>query len=107
MGMEQTVTFRTVPPAWPVARALLAARGLDFQVRMIDGQLAFPNEEPPELWTELRLSTQGGMITVRRDGNRLAFVIWGSADIRLRDQCNELVKAFADAGGGEVDAVGP
>jgi len=107
MGLNRTVRFRTAPPAWTAARDLLAARGVTFQVRMIDGQLAFPDEEPPEFWNELRLSKQGGMVTVRREGNCLVFVIWGSADNLLRDECNELVKAFAEAGEGEIDPESP
>ena len=103
MGMEQTVTFSTAPPAWTAARDLLAARGYMFQVCMIDGQLAFPDEQPPETWHEVRLSTSQGMVTVRRQGNRLVFVTWGNADAGLREQSNALAVAFADAGGGAVE----
>ena len=48
MGMEQTVTFPAGSPcSWPAARALLASRGFPVQVRMIDGELSSPDEEPP------------------------------------------------------------
>jgi hypothetical protein len=57
MGMEQTVTFPAgSPPSWSAARDLLVSRGLLMQARMIDGELAFPDEEPPENWRELRLA---------------------------------------------------
>ena len=48
MGMEQTVRYRTTPPVWLAARDLLAARDFALQMRMIDGQLAFPADQPPE-----------------------------------------------------------
>ena len=103
MGMEQAVRFRTSPPAWTTVRDLLAARGYAWQVRMIDGQLAFPDEQPPETWRELRLGTPQGMVTVRREANRLVFVTWGNADAGMLEQWNALASAFAEAGGGAVE----
>jgi hypothetical protein len=103
MGMEQTVTFPAdAPPAWPAVRDLLARRGYPVQVRMIDGQLSFPDEEPPEGWRELRLGTPQGMVTLRRGPGRIDFVTWGNADPELRRAWNALVWAFAEAGGGAV-----
>jgi hypothetical protein len=103
MGMEQTVVFPGRPvPSWTAARDLLAARGIQVQMRMIDGQLAFPDEEPPETWNELRFNLPGGMVTVRRDGERLVFVTWGNADPPLMQAWNALTWAFAAAGRGEV-----
>jgi threonine dehydrogenase-like Zn-dependent dehydrogenase len=102
MGMEQTVRFHGAPPAWTAARDILALRGHAFQVGMIDGQLAFPDEEPPETWRELRLRTPQGMITVRREAKHLVFVTWGNADAELREQWNALAQAFADAGDGTI-----
>src|SRR5205814_1612460 len=62
MGMSQTVTFsQGKPPAWPAVRDLLAGRGYPVQMRMIDGELAFPDEEPPETWRELRVASSQGM----------------------------------------------
>ncbi len=58
MGIEQTAIFRGTPlPSWIAARALLATHGFSLEMRMIDGQLAFPDEEPPETWSELRFGT--------------------------------------------------
>lgn len=101
MGMELTVSLAGAPD-WKAARDLLASRGFPVQVRMIDGALAFPDEEPPESWGELRLGTAAGMVTVRRDSERLAFVIWGNADAPLRQTWYALAWAFAAAGGGRV-----
>jgi hypothetical protein len=62
--MEQTVTFPAGnPPAWSAARDLLMTRGFRMQVRMIDGELAFPDEEPPGGSTSL--SAADTAITVR------------------------------------------
>jgi hypothetical protein len=104
MGIQQIVTFGTAPPAWTGARDVLAARGYKFQICMIDGQLIFPDEQPSDNWNELRFQTPHGMITVRREANRLVFVIWGNADVKLREELDAFVSAFAEAGGGSVEA---
>jgi hypothetical protein len=104
MGMEQTVTFAAAdPPGWPTVRDLLARRGYPVQVRMIDGQLAFPDEEPPAEWRELRLGTPQGMVTLRRGPGRIDFVTWGNADQELRQAWNALAWAFAEAGSGAIE----
>ena len=72
------------PPAWLAARDLLAQRGFPLKVRMIDGQPALPDEEPPDGWHEIRVAATDGMVTVRRDGDRLALVVWSNAGAELR-----------------------
>jgi hypothetical protein len=105
MGVQQTVTFpdRDVP-AWPAVLSLVAPLGLPVQMRMIDGQLAFPDETPPESWGELRVSVGGGMVTLRREPGRVTAIIWGNADPGLQQACNALVWAFAQAGNGLVQS---
>ncbi len=103
MGMEQAVTFSGgVVPAWATVRGLLAECGFPVQVRMIDGELSFPDEEPPEAWRELRLGTPQGMVTVRREPDRVVAVTWGNADLALVEAWNAVAWAFAEAGGGRV-----
>jgi hypothetical protein len=103
MGMDQTVSFAGKPiPTWAAVSALLTRRGFAVQMRMIDGQLAFPDEAPPDEWKELRLGTPQGMVTLRRDGGSVVFVTWGNADEALRQAWNALVWAYAEAGGGLV-----
>src|ERR1700730_13908206 len=104
MGMEQTVTFPAGnQPFWPATRNLLASHGLSVQVRMIDGELAFPDEEPPEGWRELRLGTpEGVMVTVRRERDRIVLVIWGNANAALVQAWNALTWAFAETGRGKI-----
>jgi hypothetical protein len=103
MGMDQRVSFAgAAVPSWQAARDLLASLGYPVQMRMIGGQLAFPDEQPPESWQELRVSTPGGMVTLRREADTLVFVTWGNADAGLRQAWNALVWACAKAGDGRV-----
>jgi hypothetical protein len=103
MGMEQTVTFPAARmPAWPAVRDLLAQRGLAVLARMIDGQLAFPDEEPSPTWHELRVGTAQGMVTVRREPDQVRLVVWGNADAGLRQLWNTLTWAYAEAGSGQI-----
>ena len=91
-------------PSWPAVRERLARHGLVMPVRMIDGQPAFPDEEPPEGWRELRVAAGDGMVTVRREENRVTFVTWDNAGPAVRRAVNGLAWAFADVGTGRVDA---
>jgi hypothetical protein len=105
MGMDRVVTFKDQPmPSWEAVRALLERHHFAVPLRMIDGQLAFPDEEPPTDWRELRVGTPQGMVTVRREKDRLVLVTWGNADIALREAWNGLAWAFAAVGGGVVQA---
>jgi hypothetical protein len=105
MGMEQSVSFtgKTIP-SFTAVRDLLAQRGYPVEMRMIDGQLASPDELPGADWRELRLSLAPGMITVRREPDRLRFVIWGNADAALQQARNELARAFAEVGDGVLES---
>jgi hypothetical protein len=104
MGMEQIVAFpKSKSPSWAMVARLLAKYDFSVTLRMIDGQLAFPEETLPENWNEIRLGTPQGMVTVRRDGERLILVVWGNADENLRQAWNALVWGFAEAGEGHVE----
>ena len=104
MGMDQAVTFAGgAVPAWDAVRDLLGAGGYPVQTRMIDGELAFPDEAPPEGWRELRVGTPGGMVTLRREPGRVVCVTWGNAQGELLQAWNALAWAFAEAGGGRVE----
>jgi hypothetical protein len=102
MGTDQTVSFAGPPPSWEAVRDLLARQGYPVQTRMIDGQLAFPDEAPPEGWRELRVGAPGGMVTLRREAGQMVLVVWGNADAALRQAWNGLAWALAEAGGGQV-----
>jgi hypothetical protein len=105
MGMERTITFAGgAEPSWGTVSELLSRRGLSVQMRMIDGELAFPDEQPPEAWRELRVGTPQGMVTVRREEpGRMRCVTWGNADAAMLRAWNALAWAFAEAGGGTVE----
>jgi len=109
MGMEQHVTYAPQKtPAWPAVRALLARRGYPVQCRMIDGELSFPDEDPPDNWRELRLGTPQGMVSVQRQPGRVALVTWGNADAGLVQAWNALTWAFAEVCDGQIQtASGP
>jgi hypothetical protein len=105
MGMEQIVSFgERRPPAWSAVAQLLHERGFGVQMRMIDGELAFPDEQPAETWRELRLGTPLGMVTVRRSGETVVLVTWGNADAGQRQAWHALTWAFAEVGGGQVQS---
>lgn len=80
MGMTKSVTFASAPPAWSVVRERLTTQGHPPQMRMIDGMPAFPDEDPPEDWKEIRLTFGAGMITIRQEGSSWNLVVWGNAD---------------------------
>ncbi|MCC6416643.1 MAG: hypothetical protein IT429_00160 [Gemmataceae bacterium] len=104
MGMEQRVTFGTAArPLWPAVGELLSVRGFPVQMRMIDGELAFPDEAPPDNWRELRLGVPAGMVTLRRDEASATLVVWGNADPGLRQAWNALTWACAEVTGGRID----
>ena len=105
MGMELRVELgEGGRRLWPTVAALLGDRGFPVQPRMIDGELAFPDETPPEDWRELRVGTPGGMITLRREAGAVVLVSWGNADLNLRQAWHALAWACAEASGGRVVA---
>jgi hypothetical protein len=105
MGLEQTVLFSGGPgPSWPAIQELLARHGFPVQLRMIDGELSFPDETPPELWRELRLSTPLGMVTLRREQGQVKVVTWGIADAALAQAWNAVTWAVAEAASGHIQS---
>lgn len=102
MGMDQTITFQQGVPGWAEVMAELTRRGLPVQMRMIDGQLAFPDEMPEETWRELRIAVDAEMITLRREQDRIVCVIWGNADRELVRAWNAITWTLAHTGGGQI-----
>lgn len=104
MGMAQSVSFAGKSiPSYVAVRDFLGQRGFLLQMGMIDGQLAFPDELPDEGWSELRVRTVQGMVSVRREGERLSFVVWGNADAAMLQAWNALSWAFAEVGEGRIE----
>ncbi len=105
MGQDRRVTFEMdKAPSWPAIADILARKNLPAQLRMIDGQLSFPDESPPETWRELRVSTPAGMITLRREGNAVVVVTWGNAAGPLLEAWQALAAAVAEVTHGRVES---
>ena len=95
MGMEKRVPLAGDAPAWPKVAAELTKAGCPVQMRMIDGELAFPDEAPPDGWRELRVAHGGAMVTIRREPGAVVLVAWGNADEAQRRLWDALAEAFA------------
>jgi hypothetical protein len=103
MGVDQKVVFAPEKaPTWPALVEFLAVRKYPLQMRLIDGDLAFPDETPPEGWRELRVATPDGMVALRRDPDGITLVTWGNADPKLRQAWNGLAWALAQLSEGTV-----
>jgi hypothetical protein len=103
MGMDQKVVFPPQNmPTWAQVADLLAQRMFPIQLRMIDGELAFPDETPPHDWRELRVGTSAGMVTLRREADGITLVIWGNADVKMRQAWNALAWGLAHLTGGSI-----
>lgn len=95
MGMDQKITFPPEKmPSWPAIVEAVAMSGVRLELRMIDGELAFPDETPPQNWRELRVAAKGGMITLRRDPDGITLVIWGNADANTRQASEAIASAL-------------
>jgi hypothetical protein len=104
VGLDRAIRFPSgETPTWEAVRAQLLRVGEAAQLRMIDGMPAFPDEEPPPDWKELRVGTAAGMVTIRRGVGALTCVIWGNADPTLSAAWAKVVWACAVAGGGVVE----
>jgi hypothetical protein len=107
MGMDQKVNFPPEQaPTWPALVEFCAKKNVPLQTRMIDGELAFPDETPPDNWREVRVGVSGGMITLRRDPDGITLVIWGNADADTREAWHAMAKALAELTGGSVRTTG-
>jgi hypothetical protein len=104
MGLDRTIRFQTPEtPVWESIRVQLMRVGESGQLRMIDGLPAFPDEDPPENWKELRVGTVAGMVTIRRGSGVLVCVVWGNADATMNTAWAKVIWACAAAGNGNVE----
>ena len=103
MGMDRQVPLgEGSRPTWANVAARLVDLGLAVQLRMIDGQLAFPDETPADDWRELRIGAVSAMVTVRREERGVTCVVWGNADLPTRGLWNAIAWAFAAESEGRI-----
>jgi len=98
MGMSQVVQCSNGVPDWPKVADWLAKHSSPAQMRMIDGQLAFPDEMPPADWRELRVALPQGMVTIRRQITTIEIVTWDNADESMRQAWEMVARAFTELG---------
>lgn len=107
MGMETRVRSESVASlSWNQIAAEMEKIGSPCQMRMIDGELAFPDETPPDNWRELRLGTAAGMVTLKREEKELSVVIWGNADPALLRDSRQLAWICASLANGKIEVDG-
>jgi len=103
MGMDRRVSLGPTSFSWQQFSELLAAKGWPVQLRMIDGELSFPDETPPEAWRELRIACRAGMLTLRREANVITVVTWGNADAGLQEAWQMVAWGVATATAGQIE----
>lgn len=95
MGMEKRIALPSGIPPWE--RVVEALRPETVEMRMIDGELSFPEEVPPEGWRELRVAHGGSMVTIRRGEGEIILVCWGNADAAQLRLAELLAEAYSRA----------
>lgn len=97
MGLSVDVIV-SPPPGWSGVLGELRAAGLEPVVKMVDGLPAFPDEQPADDCSEVRLGFPAGMVTLARTPGGVRCVVWGTADAELlavRDACAGAVRRAA------------
>src|SRR5262249_32899250 len=80
---REMVLPRRPAPLQPVPEALAAA-GPPSATAMVNGRLVPPSAPLPAEWAEVRLRTPTGMVTLRRQPDGIAVVVFGNADAALQ-----------------------
>ena len=94
MGME--IEVRVMGIDWNKISAALARFEPKGTIRMADGQLTFPDEEPAPEWKELRIALPAGMVTIKRNPTGLTLVTWGNVSPELIDQRDLFAKLLGE-----------
>jgi hypothetical protein len=102
MGMQREIVFESAAPDWEAIHERLVAGGHEPGMRLIDGEIALPDEEPPDGWRELRVTIDGSMVTVAREAQRATVTTWGGAEGATRRAWALACWALAAAGSGTV-----
>jgi hypothetical protein len=96
IGLEILVPRKGACPLGAVLD-LLAAAGLPSTIAMVDNALVPPSAPPPTEWTEVRLRTAAGMVTLRRQPDGIALVVFGNADAALQAAQRQVADAVRAA----------
>lgn len=105
MGLDRKLRFDPArTPEWPALVARCKSLGIDVAMRMIDGELALPDEMPSPTWREVRVAVAGDMITLRREPDGIALVVWGNAGDAMLERRDRLAEAIVALTGGTIDA---
>lgn len=94
-----------VPGAKP-ENAAQATREMGLPLRLVDNLPAFPDEAVPEAFEEIRVAAETGMISIRSGAEGLILVVWGNADLSLRERTGSLAARLAELSDGAIIAAG-
>ncbi|MBJ7345528.1 MAG: hypothetical protein JHD09_09645 [Gemmataceae bacterium] len=94
MGME--IEVKVAGLGWNKISGAMAKFEPKGTIRMADGQLTFPDEEPPTDWKELRIALPAGMVTIKRTPTGAMIVTWGNVSQELIQQRDLFAKMLEE-----------
>lgn len=94
MGMEIEVKVAGID--WNKISGAMAKFEPKGTIRMADGQLTFPDEEPSAEWKELRIALPAGMVTIKRTAMGATLVTWGNVSPELIEQRDLFAKMLEE-----------
>ena len=94
MGME--IEVKVAGLNWSKISGSMAKFEPKGTIRMADGQLTFPDEEPPTDWKELRTALPAGMVTIRKTPTGATLVTWGNVSQELIEQRDLFAKMLEE-----------
>ena len=94
MGME--IEVKVAGMNWSKISGSMAKFEPKGTIRMADGQLTFPDEEPAADWKELRIALPAGMVTIRKTPTGVTLVTWGNVSQELIEQRDLFAKMLEE-----------
>jgi hypothetical protein len=96
MGLEQFVR-RISPVSLGLLVHKLQAQGHTALVAMVDGSLVMPGSTLPTDWTDVRLRTEAGTLTLSQREGGVAVTVFGNAPRELVDLQARIVELLGEA----------
>lgn len=90
MGLERVVAIP--PPSIAEVNARLAGIGV---VVMADNRFLAPGQPLPATWSDLRVRTPSGTISLVRRADGVAVVVFGNADDALRETQERIAEVLS------------